>query len=844
MSGHPISWTSSLLPSKLGSNYKGPVAPLDSVRLQATASVPKRKPQAITLLRHREVLPSRRNPEHAEETGNLRIPKASKRRGVPLPTLASTKERRGSATHNKPQEAKRLREDGALQNGRHTHVKRPAEARRLDGKGGHEGCIFHDPNSHGRPGIPPVRLGGQIIPIQLSSIRSVLRPMGLYQDHEASSGPTQRARPQTDHIHRRHPAYGRVGDPTPRPHDGVNLPPREPGVCHQLEEISAHSNERVRIPRVHSELPFHGDEASRREAEENQIRSQAAPFREPSDSPNAFAISGQIECSHQCHSSGSTFLPKPPEKPPRSARSGRAELLSECRPHTGSSRGASMVGGASNQVEWAEPRHSQTIPNDRNGYLTLRMGSDMSGRQDGRSMVQTRERAPHQLPGASRSNTGCQMLCQEAEEPVHLAEDGQHNGHCLHQSAGGNNITRTQSPCQRVMAVVSGEGHILDHPTPPGCPEHNCGRRIPSYEGQVGLDNLPLRLPGNLSEVRPTGSGPLCLSLNSTVATICQLETRPRGDGDGCLLDGLVPITRLCHSTMEPSGESPRTSLPSTSQTGPNSSSMESTTMVCSSTRNAHRDTDIDCRQDGPDPGNSRGQPSGHHTSASRVGFLRERYRSHQLSEKATELLLAFWRQKSSKTYDSLFRKCIGWCNQRDSDPVSGQPTRSADLSQLNLRFRRFLPEGVAFAPAELAKQSRQTKPLTEFFFPAFPSNPLLCPVNALKEYETDGLRGDDAGLKKLFLATIKLHNLVTSSTIARWLRVMLERAGVNTEVFKAHSVRAASASAAAGTGLTTNDILNAADWSTESVFRKFYYKPAHNPCFGETVLSSGKETL
>ena len=133
---------------------------------------------------------------------------------------------------------------------------------------------------------------------------------------------------------------------------------------------------------------------------------------------------------------------------------------------------------------------------------------------------------------------------------------------------------------------------------------------------------------------------------------------------------------------------------------------------------------------------------------------------------------------------------------------------------------------------------------MAEFFFPAFPSNPLLCPVNALKEYElrTDGLRGDDAGKKKLFLATIKPHNPVTSSTIARWLRVTLERAGVNTEVFKAHSVRAASASAAAGAGLTTIDILNAADWSTESVFRKFYYKPARNPCFGEAVLSSGKE--
>ena len=93
-------------------------------------------------------------------------------------------------------------------------------------------------------------------------------------------------------------------------------------------------------------------------------------------------------------------------------------------------------------------------------------------------------------------------------------------------------------------------------------------------------------------------------------------------------------------------------------------------------------------------------------------------------------------------------------------------------------------------------------------------------------------------------LLDIKVLMGIIRLTIARWLRVMLERAGVNTKVFKAHSVQATSASAAAGAGKTTNDILNAADWSSESVFRKFYYKPARNPCFGEAVLSSGKETL
>lgn len=62
-------------------------------------------------------------------------------------------------------------------------------------------------------------------------------------------------------------------------------------------------------------------------------------------------------------------------------------------------------------------------------------------------------------------------------------------------------------------------------------------------------------------------------------------------------------------------------------------------------------------------------------------------------------------------------------------------------------------------------------------------------------------------------------------------------KAGVNMEIFKAHSVRSASASAAAAAGVTTSDILKAADWSSETVFQKFYHKPKRNNQFGMAVL-------
>ena len=67
----------------------------------------------------------------------------------------------------------------------------------------------------------------------------------------------------------------------------------------------------------------------------------------------------------------------------------------------------------------------------------------------------------------------------------------------------------------------------------------------------------------------------------------------------------------------------------------------------------------------------------------------------------------------------------------------------------------------------------------------------------------------------------------------------MLDLAGIDTKTFKAHSVRGASASAAASAGLTTNQIMNAADWSLESVFQRFYYRPSSTNQVGVTVLST-----
>ena len=77
----------------------------------------------------------------------------------------------------------------------------------------------------------------------------------------------------------------------------------------------------------------------------------------------------------------------------------------------------------------------------------------------------------------------------------------------------------------------------------------------------------------------------------------------------------------------------------------------------------------------------------------------------------------------------------------------------------------------------------------------------------------------------RLFLSWIGEHNPVTSSSIARWLKQTMKDAGIDISIFKLHSVQGAACSKAAGAGVTTTQILEAADWSSEGTFQKFCHR-------------------
>ena len=93
-----------------------------------------------------------------------------------------------------------------------------------------------------------------------------------------------------------------------------------------------------------------------------------------------------------------------------------------------------------------------------------------------------------------------------------------------------------------------------------------------------------------------------------------------------------------------------------------------------------------------------------------------------------------------------------------------------------------------------------------------------------LKEYlrRTKDLRVG----KELFITFVKPHRHASRDTISRWIKEVLNMAGIDTTKFSAHSSRSASKSAAFDRDVPLDNILQAAVWSSQKTMSKVYCRP------------------
>ena len=162
--------------------------------------------------------------------------------------------------------------------------------------------------------------------------------------------------------------------------------------------------------------------------------------------------------------------------------------------------------------------------------------------------------------------------------------------------------------------------------------------------------------------------------------------------------------------------------------------------------------------------------------------------------------------------------------------------SRVQGLKYLKISNMRKSDNCFQFCNTDLLKTSRPGFK-SEMVLKEYTPDRRLCVYSVLEEYlvRTASMRKCDV----LLISFVKPHDAVSTDTIARWIRTVMTLAGVDTNVFKAHSVRSASVAKAKSCNIPIDDILSQAGWSKLETFRTYYDKPVakNYDGFSDSVL-------
>ena len=168
---------------------------------------------------------------------------------------------------------------------------------------------------------------------------------------------------------------------------------------------------------------------------------------------------------------------------------------------------------------------------------------------------------------------------------------------------------------------------------------------------------------------------------------------------------------------------------------------------------------------------------------------------------------------------------------------------RSQTIHKLKLDCLKLTSSKAVFQIADLLKHSRPGNIGQVITLKAYPADKRLCVCHYLKSYiKATKIHRSANGVheNQLFISYRRPYGPVSKDTIARWIRVVMQKAGIDTDYFKPHSTRSASSSAASSSGVSVAKILKTVGWAKEATFSKYYKKPivTHENNMAQKVLS------
>ena len=148
---------------------------------------------------------------------------------------------------------------------------------------------------------------------------------------------------------------------------------------------------------------------------------------------------------------------------------------------------------------------------------------------------------------------------------------------------------------------------------------------------------------------------------------------------------------------------------------------------------------------------------------------------------------------------------------------------RAQTLHVLDIKDFQFYDDVVKIPIIARLKQTNVRNNKFKVELRSLKEDPSICVVECLKSYLkiTQKLRTSS----KLLISFLKPHNRVSKQTISRWIKKVMFEAGIDTEIFKSHSTRAAVCSKLKNNSVPIEEIIETAGWANAKCFKKFYDK-------------------
>lgn len=174
---------------------------------------------------------------------------------------------------------------------------------------------------------------------------------------------------------------------------------------------------------------------------------------------------------------------------------------------------------------------------------------------------------------------------------------------------------------------------------------------------------------------------------------------------------------------------------------------------------------------------------------------------------------------------------------------LTGQRGQSLHMLDIHPDYCTIGENQIVFIQKGPIKQSRPGYRVPDIVIQSFNQEPVLCPVRAVKAYLVKTLQYRQS--TSLLLSLVHPFAPISRDTLSRWTKDALKTAGVNVEIYKPHSTRAASASAAAAADVPVAHIMACVGWSSERVFATYYKKPIHTvQNMGTMLLQANQQNL